>query len=156
MCFPRCRVLWCRVSLLWTCRSCCGRLQVAVQVAIHKLGAHTHTSLVHTHTSLRRKDIRSQGSRLAEIHQLQDENGHREGRSKDKQSRPDASIQPFNLSHNHAHAATATCVCMSRHVHANTVRWLPGKCILSAAHTQHNSIMFSSCAADVSGAHFGG
>ena len=50
------------LSLLWTCRSCCGRLQVAVQVAIHKLGTHTHTSLVHTHTSLRRKDIRSQGS----------------------------------------------------------------------------------------------
>ena len=33
-----------------------------------------------------------QSARLAEIHQLQDENGHREGRS--KQSRPDSSIQP--------------------------------------------------------------
>ena len=66
------------------------------------------------------------------------------------------SKKPDSSYSTNAHAATATCVCMSRHVHANTVRWLPGKCILSAAHTQHNSIMFSSCAADVSGAHFGG
>ena len=67
-----------------------------------KMGIHKNT-LGYTRMPIK---IGIQLARLAEIHQLQDENGHREGRSKDKQSRPDASIQPFNLSHNHAHRET--------------------------------------------------
>ena len=59
-----------------------------------KMGIHKNT-LGYTRMPIK---IGIQSARLAEIHQLQDENGHREGRS--KQSRPDASIQAFNLSHN--------------------------------------------------------
>ena len=60
-------------------------------------------------------------------------------RGEQRQAKP-AGFKHSSYSTN-AHAATATCVCMSRHVHANTVRWLPGICILSAAHTQHSSII---------------
>ena len=65
-----------------------------------KMGIHKNT-LGYTRMPIK---IGIQLARLAEIHQLQDENGHREGRS--KQSRPDASIQACNLSHNHAHRET--------------------------------------------------
>ena len=54
-----------------------------------KLKTSSKTRLGYTHMPIK---IGIQSARLAEIHQLQDENGHREGRS--KQSRPDSSIQP--------------------------------------------------------------
>ena len=53
-----------------------------------KMGIHKNT-LGYTRMPIK---IGIQLARLAEIHQLQDENGHREGRN--KQSRPDSSIQP--------------------------------------------------------------
>ena len=80
--------------------------------ARRQLKTSSKTRLGYTHMLIK---IGIQLARLADIHQLQDENGHREGRS--KQSRPDSSIQPVTQprTRRHCHLCVYEQTCAREH-----------------------------------------